>query len=155
MISLADAVIGLTGFDGLRGTVLLTSMAGVVMAYLARFLAIPVSGLEAGYARLPRELDEAAQSAGACIATVARHIHWPLLQPAIRAAALLMFIECIKELPATLLLRPMNIETLATFLYGEASRGVYEDGAIAALAMVGLGLLPLIFLSRSERLSRL
>ena len=93
---------------------------------------------------LPRELDEAAQAAGAGIAAVARQIHWPLLQPAIGAAALIMFIECVKELPATLLLRPLNTETLATFLYGEASRGVYEDGAIAALAMVALGLLPLI-----------
>jgi iron(III) transport system permease protein len=72
-----------------------------------------------------------------------------LLQPVLRAAALLLFIECVKELPATLLLRPLNTETLATFLYGEASRGVYEDGAAGALAIVALGLLPIILLSRS------
>jgi iron(III) transport system permease protein len=71
----------------------------------------------------------------------------------VRTAALLLFVECVKELPATLLLRPLNTETLATFLYSEASRGVYEDGAVAALAMVALGLLPIILLSRQNRAS--
>jgi len=148
MLSAADAAIGLTGIEELRGVLLLASAVGVIMAYLARFLAIPASGIEAGYAKLPRAFDEAAQAAGAGAAAVASRIHWPLLQPAIRSAALLMFIECVKELPATLLLRPLNTETLATFLYGEASRGVYEDGAIAALAMLALGLLPILLLSR-------
>jgi iron(III) transport system permease protein len=149
MLSAADAIIDLVGIEDLRGALLLASSVGVIMAYLARFLAIPASALEAGYAKLPRALDEAAQAAGAGPAALARGIHWPLLQPAIRSAALLLVIECVKELPATLLLRPLNTETLATFLYGEASRGAYEDGAVAALAIVALGLLPIILLSRS------
>jgi iron(III) transport system permease protein len=149
MLSAADAVIALTGVNWLHGALLLASAAGVIMAYLARFLAIPTSAVEAGYAKLPRALDEAAQTAGAGPLTVARGIHWPLLRPALCSAALLLVIECVKELPATLLLRPLNTETLATFLYGEASRGVYEDGAVAALAIVALGLLPIILLSRS------
>ena len=73
---------------------------------------------------------------------------------ALKVSALLMFIECVKELPATLLLRSLNTETLATFLYAEASRGVYEDGAIAALGMAALGLLPIMVLSRSANFRR-
>jgi iron(III) transport system permease protein len=151
ILSAADAVVGLLGISSLRGALLLASAIGVVIAYLARFLAIPTSAIEAGYAKLPRALDEAAQIAGATASSIALGIHWPILLPAIRAAALLLFVECVKELPATLLLRPLNTETLATFLYGEASRGVYEDGAIAALAIVALGLVPIILLSRAGR----
>ena len=61
---------------------------------------------------------------------------------------MLVFVDCMKELPATLLLRPFNFETLATALYGEAARGTYEDGAIAALAIVIVGLLPVLILAR-------
>jgi len=75
----------------------------------------------------------------------------PLLRPALGAAALLVFVDCMKELPATLLLRPLNFETLATHLYADASRGTYEDGAVAALAIVLVGLLPVILLSRLGR----
>lgn len=151
ILSTADAVVELIGLSSLRGALLLASAVGVVIAYLARFLAIPTSAIEAGYAKLHRGFDEAAQIAGATATSIAVAIHWPMLLPAIRIAALLLFVECVKELPATLLLRPLNTETLATFLYGEASRGVYEDGAIAALAIVALGLVPIILLSRSGR----
>lgn len=154
MLSAADAVIDLLGVPGLRGVLLLASSIGVILAYVARFLAVPTSMFEAGYAKLPRALDEAAQAAGAGPLAIARGIHWPLLRPAVFSAALLLVIECIKELPATLLLRPLNTETLATFLYGEASRGVYEDGAIGALAIAALGLLPIILLSRSADRAR-
>lgn len=150
VLSAADAIIDLIGVKELRGALLLASPVGVVLAYLARFLAIPASAVEAGFAKLPRAYDEAARTAGAGPLALARGIHWPLLQPAICSAALLLFVECVKELPATLLLRPLNTETLATFIYGEASRGVYEDGAVAALAIVALGLLPIILLSRSS-----
>lgn len=154
ILSAADTLIDLLGANGLRGALLLASAVGVILAYLARFLAIPTSAIEAGYAKLPRALDEAAQLAGAGPLSLACLIHWPLLQPAIRSAALLLFIECVKELPATLLLRPLNTETLATFLYGEASRGVYEDGAVAALAIVALGLLPIMLLAERTKATR-
>jgi iron(III) transport system permease protein len=74
-----------------------------------------------------------------------------LISPALASAALLVFVDCMKELPATLLLRPLNFETLATHLYGEAARGTYEDGSIAALAIVLFGLLPMILLARTSR----
>lgn len=151
ILSAADAAIGFLGIENLRGALLLASPFGLLLAYLARFLAIPTSAVEAGYAKLPPALDEAARIVGANASAVARDIHWPLLRTTIGSAALLVFIECVKELPATLLLRPLNTETLATFLYGEASRGVYEDGAVAALAMIALGVLPILLLSQSGR----
>jgi ABC-type spermidine/putrescine transport system permease subunit II len=74
-----------------------------------------------------------------------------LIRPALGAAALLVFVDCMKELPATLLLRPLNFETLATHLYGEAARGTYEDGSIAALCIVLFGLVPVTMLARLSR----
>ena len=77
-----------------------------------------------------------------------RRIHLPLTRPALVSAALLVFVDCMKELPATLMLRPLGFETLATHLYGEAARGTYEDAAIAALFIVLAGLAPVIMLAR-------
>ena len=90
----------------------------------------------------------AARSLGSRPLKILRVIHAPLISPALAAAALLVFVDCMKELPATLLLQPFNFTTLATALYGEAKRGTYEDGAIAALAIVLVGLLPVIVLAR-------
>ena len=70
-------------------------------------------------------------------------------KPAMAAAALLVFVDTMKELPATLLLRPLNFETMATWLYAEASRGTYEEGAVAALMIVLVGLLPVMLLART------
>jgi iron(III) transport system permease protein len=71
-------------------------------------------------------------------------IHLPLIQPALWGAALLIFVDCPKELPATLLLRPLNVETLSTYIYQFASRGSFEAGALAALLIVAAGILPII-----------
>jgi iron(III) transport system permease protein len=81
-------------------------------------------------------------------------IHLPLARPALATAALLVFVDCMKELPATLLLRPLGVETLATHLYGEAVRGTYEEAAIAALLIVAAGLVPVIALARISRPER-
>ncbi len=67
---------------------------------------------------------------------------WPLLRPAIAGAALLVFVDCLKELPATLLLRPLNVETLSTYIYQYAGRGNFEEGALAALIIVAAGIIP-------------
>jgi iron(III) transport system permease protein len=74
----------------------------------------------------------------------------PLLRPALYTSALIVFVEAMKELPITLLLRPLNIETLATWLYGEAARGTYEEGAIAALFIILVSVLPVILLTRTQ-----
>jgi iron(III) transport system permease protein len=127
------------------------SLAAVVAAYVIRFLAIPAGGLDAAYARLRREVDWSAQSMGAGEARLLWRIHLPLLRPALAAAAVLTFLDAMKELPATLLLRPLNTETLATALYAEASRGTYEEGAVAALALVVVGLGPILLLAAGGR----
>jgi iron(III) transport system permease protein len=76
-------------------------------------------------------------------------VHIPLLRPAIGAAALLVFVDCMKELSATLLLRPFNFETLATHIYVYASQEQFEKSAIAALTIVAAGLIPLLLLHRT------
>ena len=73
------------------------------------------------------------------------------MKGSVGTALLLVFVDCVKELPATLLLRPLNFETLSTHLYGEAARGTYEDAAIAALIIVAIGILPVIVLARTIR----
>jgi iron(III) transport system permease protein len=79
-----------------------------------------------------------------------RRIHLPLTRPALVSSALLVLVDCMKELPATLLLRPLGFETLATHLYAEAARGTYEDAAVAALMIVVAGLVPVIVLARVD-----
>lgn len=136
--------------DGGRAQMLLMgSTIALVVAYSLRFLAISVGGIEAGLARVPQSLDQAAANLGESAGGMLRRVHLPLLRPAFAAAALLVFVDTMKELPATLVLRPMNFETLATWLYAEAARGTYEEGAVAALLIVLSGLLPVILLARA------
>lgn len=130
---------------------LMGSTAALVLACTLRFLAIACGGLEAGLARVPVSLDHAARGLGAGPGVTLQRVHLPLLRPALSAAALLVFVDTMKELPATLLLRPLNFETLATWLYAEAARGTYEEGAVAALLIVLVGLLPVVWLARDGR----
>jgi iron(III) transport system permease protein len=136
-----------TGMDP-AGLVLLGTPAALALAYVIRFLTIPVGTLEAGLDRIPPSLDQAARLLGENVHGMLRRVHLPLLRPALAASALLIFVDAMKELPATLLLRPLNFDTLATWLYAEAARGTYEEGAIAALCIVVAGLLPVILLAR-------
>ncbi len=136
----------LAGLD--LGLVLAGSSAAVVIAYAVRFLAIATGFAQAGLARISTELDDAARTAGSRPARVVRSIHLPLLRPALWGAALLVFVDCLKELPATLLLRPLNVETLSTYIYQFATRGSFEDGALAALLIVLVGILPVIRMMR-------
>jgi len=133
------------------GLLLSGTVAALAYAYAVRFLAISAGGVDAGLAKVPRRLDYSARTLGETATGAFRRVHLPLIRPALGAAAILVFVDCMKELPATLLLRPLNFETLATHLYGEASRGSYEDGAIAALLIVLVGLLPVILLARVSR----
>jgi len=132
------------------GLLLMGSSTALACAYVIRFLAISVGALESGLARIPPSLDQAARLLGESPAGTLRRVHLPLLRPAIGASALLIFVDAMKELPATLLLRPVNFETLATWLYAEAARGTYEEGAVAALAIVLAGLLPVVLLARHQ-----
>ncbi|KJV45789.1 iron ABC transporter permease [Acinetobacter indicus] len=130
------------------GLLFLGTSFTLIYAYAVRFLAISIGGIESGYNRIHGVFDDAARNLGQSKGEILTRIHLPLLRPALISAALLIFVDCMKELPATLLLRPLNMETLATQLYAEASRGTYEEGAIAALLIVLVGLIPVILLAR-------
>ena len=125
------------------GLLFLGTSFTLIYAYAVRFLAISIGGIES-----------AARNLGQNRRGILWRVHFPLLRPAIISAALLIFVDCMKELPATLLLRPLNMETLSTQLYAEASRGTYEDGAIAALLIVLVGLIPVILLARMSKTGR-
>ena len=153
-LATADAWIGAvarwaTGVP--TGLFLTASGAALIYAYVVRFLAIAANGVEAGLANIPTALDDAASVLKADRLRTMVRIHVPILWPALAAAGLLVFVDVMKELPATLLLRPVGFETLATHVFAEASRGTYEDGAVAALLIVLAGLGPVVLLSRLGR----
>jgi len=129
------------------GLLLSGSAAAVILACSIRFLALAESSIRSGIEKLPPNLDEAARSLGRTPAASAYAVLLPLLGPAIFAASVLVFVDTIKELSATILLRPFGFNTLATYVYENASRGVVEDGAIAALVIIATSLVPVALLS--------
>jgi iron(III) transport system permease protein len=131
------------------GLLLSGSAFALILAYVVRFMAVALGSIETGLERLSPNLDAAARSLGASPLGMVRAVHLPLLRPAIGAAALLVFVDSMKELPATLLLRPFNFETLATQIYTFASQEQFERSALAALTIVAVGLIPLILLHRA------
>lgn len=130
------------------GLLLIGSGAALVYTYLVRFLAISAGSIDAGFSRIPASLDHASRTLGQTAGQTLFKVHMPLSKAAVATGALLVFVDCVKELPVTLLLRPLNFETFATHLYGEAARGTYEEASLAALAIVAIGILPVIVLSR-------
>ncbi|MCE0800451.1 iron ABC transporter permease [Buttiauxella sp. S04-F03] len=133
-----------------RGLPLMSAGVLLVICCAMRFQAIAIGALDSGLSRIPPSLEQASRLLGENgVGTFAR-IHFPLLRPALVSSALLVFADAMKELPTTLLLRPVNFETLATLLYAEAARGTYEEGAIAALMIVLTGTLPVILLVRHQ-----
>ncbi len=122
-----------------------------MIALTLRFFRLSASKIETGLERIAPSLDQSARTLGRTPFAVVRAIHLPLLTPTMAGAALLLFVDCMKELPATLLLRPIGFETLATHLYGEAARGTYENGALAACLIVAFGLLPIVSMTRLGR----
>jgi iron(III) transport system permease protein len=133
------------------GLLFLGSGAALLYAYSTRFLAISAGAMAAGLSRIPQSLDDVSRMLGETASGTLRRVHLPLSKTALAASGLLVFVDCIKELPATLLLRPLNVETLATHLYGEAARGTYEEASISALMIVLVALLPVIWLARVGR----
>jgi len=135
------------------GLIVAGSGAAVVIAYVVRFLAISTGFAQAGLGRISTEFDDTARMSGAPPGMVLRTIHMPLARPAIWGAALLVFVDCLKELPATLLLRPLNVETLSTYIYQYATRGNFEEGSLAALMIVAVGIIPVIRIARHADLA--
>jgi iron(III) transport system permease protein len=130
------------------GLLIAGSSAAVVIAYAIRFMAVATGLTQAGFERIPRDYDDSAKVTGASEWTCVRKVYLPLLRPALWGAAILVFVDCLKELPATLLLRPLNVETLSTSIYQFASRGSFEEGSLAALLIVAASIVPVVWLTR-------
>ena len=124
---------------------------GIVWAYLVRFCAVALQSVQSGYSRIPASLDDSARMLGTTGFGLLSRVHWPLLQRSVAAAGLLVFVDVMKELPATLVLRPFNSDTLAVVTYQLARDERLGEAALPALALVLVGLLPVALLSRTLR----
>lgn len=150
VLAIDHAINGIARWAGLPapGLVLVGSGAAIVIAYVVRFIAVPTGFIQAGFERIPFDYDDSARVSGAGQIVTVRRIHLPLLNPALWGAAIVVFVDCLKELPATLLLRPLNVETLSTSIYQFASRGSFEEGSLAALLIVAASVGPVVWLTR-------
>ena len=124
---------------------------GLLYAYLVRFSAVALQSVEAGYARVPLSIDETARLLGSGARRLFTELHLPLLRRSAGAAALLVFVDVMKELPATLVLRPFGSDTLAVVAYNLARDERLAEAALPSLAIVAVGLIPVILLSRALR----
>ncbi|MFN0262520.1 ABC transporter permease [Tepidamorphus sp. 3E244] len=156
-------LVPLAGFDnwldgqmrqwfGLATGLLLTgSGAAIVYACTVRFLAVSFGTVEAGLGKISPHMDMAARTLGRTMGETLREVHAPLMRKCVATAGLLVFVDTLKELSATVLLRPFNFDTLATLVYQTTVRGAFEDAALPALTIVAAGLVPVILLvGRSE-----
>jgi iron(III) transport system permease protein len=110
-----------------------------------------MQSVDAGYARIAPTIDDSARLLGAGLWRTWRELHAPMLRRSAFAAALLVFVDVMKELPATLLLRPFGVDTLAVVAYNLARDERLAEAALPSLAIVGVGLLPVVLLSRAMR----
>jgi iron(III) transport system permease protein len=138
---------GLVGLP--TGAILSGTMFAIVYAYVVRFMAVSYGSIDAGFARLSPNLHLAARSLGRGPVGALLTVQLPLLRPAILSAGLLVFVDSMKELPATILLRPFGFDTLATHVYTFASLAIVEEAALSALAIVAVGVVPVLVLSRA------
>ena len=131
------------------GLLLSGTIVALVYAYLVRFLAVALQTVESGLAKVTPRMDDAARSLGATPAGTLMRVHAPLLASSLAGAALLLFVDVMKELPATLVLRPFNSDTLAVVAYNLARDERLAEAALPSLAIVVVGLLPVLLLSRA------
>ena len=127
------------------------TVLGIVWAYLVRFSAVALQTIQSGYSRIPASFDDSARMLGTTGAGLLARVHWPLLKRSVAVAGLLVFVDVMKELPATLVLRPFNSDTLAVVTYQLARDERLGEAALPALALVLVGLLPVALLSRTLR----
>ena len=139
-IGWVDRMLGAMVFGG--------TIAAVVYAYGVRFFSIGYQGVEAALARISPSMDQSARSLGLSPMGVLREVHWPLLRPSIAVAGLLVLVDCLKELPATLVLRPFDFDTLAVSAYHFAADERLGEAALPSLLIVLAGLVPVLLLSR-------
>jgi iron(III) transport system permease protein len=139
----------LAGYGG--GLILTGTTTLLIYAYVCRFLTVSYNSITAGFSAIPETMDAAARSLGAGPSAVARRVHLPLLRRSLLAAGLLVFVDAMRELPATLLLRPFDFDTLATRVYWLASDEQLAAASTAALCIIAVGLLPALLANRLGR----
>ncbi|WP_371157539.1 ABC transporter permease [Jannaschia sp. 2305UL9-9] len=149
---LADMILAISGWD--PGLIVTGSAGALVLAYIVRFFAIGQGAADAALGRIPPSLPLAARSLGRSPAATLRAIHLPLMRGSIAMALLLVFVDAVKELPATLLLRPFGFDTLATRVHDQASLERLSEAAPAALVITAVGLLAVLLLARAEVVRR-
>ncbi len=147
--ALADAILALTGHD--PGLIFTGTAAALVLAYCVRFFAIAQGTSDAALGRVSPSLPMAARSLGQTAGGTLRRVHVPLIRASVGSALLLVFVDCVKELPATLLLRPFGYDTLATRVHAKASLENIAEAAPAALMITAVGLVAVGFLARANR----
>ena len=144
---LADAIATVTGVD--PGLLLTGTAFSLVLAYVVRFFAIAQGAVESAMSQVTPSMDDAARSLGRGRWTILRRLHLPLIRGSIATALVLIFVDSVKELPATLMLRPFNFDTLATRVYSFASTEDLERAAPAAVLVTLAGLVPVLILAWS------
>ena len=145
-------------FKGTFSTSVGLLFSGTLMAvsygYLTRFLALSYGAVEASLTKITPNMDGASRTLGMSPAQTLRRVHLPMIRGGVLAAAILVFVDTMKELPMTIILRPFNFETLATHVHQLASDELLEESALGSLSIVAAGLLPIIYLSRTIRRAR-
>ena len=144
-VALADRALAALGIGALLGG----TAAALLYAYAVRFLAVALQSVEAGLARVRRAMEDAARSLGLRPAETLARVHAPLIAPSVLAALLLCFVDVMKELPATLALRPFDFDTLAVLAFNYAKDERLAEAALPSLAIVACGLAPVVLLARS------
>ena len=130
------------------GLLLTGSAVRLILAYVVRFLAVGLQTVEASLGRIPPSLDDSARTLGARAGVALRRVHLPLIRGGLLTALVLVFVETMKEMPATLLLRPFGLNTLAIEIWERTSEAMWQEAAVPALALIGVGLLPVMVLIR-------
>ncbi len=136
------------------GLLLSGSVFAMVLGYLVRFLALSFNTVEASLGKITASMDGAARTLGHGPASTLARVHLPMMRSSILTAAILVFVDVMKELPMTMLLRPFDFETLATYVHQYASDELLEECALGALSIVAAGILPVIILSTAITRSR-
>lgn len=151
-----DSMISMLGdYAGLAiGAVMAGTIVPILYGYLVRFLALAYGAAESSLDKVTPNMDGAARTLGATPFEALKSIHYPLMRGSLMTAGILVFVDCMKELPLTIILRPFNFDTLATFVYQYASDELIEESALGALTIVGAGIIPVILLSVTITRSR-
>ncbi len=143
-----------TNFGVSSGLIFSGTVFALIITYVIRFLAISIGSIESSFSKIPTSIDMASRTLGHPPLRSLRLHHLPLIKSGIFTAGLIVFVDCMKELPVTLLLRPFNFETLATHVYLFASDEMIGESALGSLAIVLTGLIPVIVLSQTIAYSR-